>query len=275
MGSEPEGDVVMRYVDADPQDSGAVSTATAGTTLRAEQPPLLPDQVAMVRSDETAQVLSQFQQIMERFLETQQRVMLTYLTGTTSAPVDAAATGEMPPIRSMPPRLYEAPPEPPRAVEPRAASIPEPPVTDWLEEVARQPAKPAAPATGGKPQYPEVMETLLQIVSDRTGYPVDMLGLDMNMEADLGIDSIKRVEITAELQRIVLGEGTALVGDNTHRLTEIKTLRGLAEAMASLAEGSGAPFAHRPVVVVPKLGPRLPGAPTSRPPPMGDGLAAE
>ncbi len=36
---------------------------------------------------------------------------------------------------------------------------------------------------------------LLQVVSERTGYPSDMLGLDLNIEADLGIDSIKRVEI--------------------------------------------------------------------------------
>ena len=33
------------------------------------------------------------------------------------------------------------------------------------------------------------------LVSDRTGYPADMLGLDADLEGDLGIDSIKRVEI--------------------------------------------------------------------------------
>ena len=31
--------------------------------------------------------------------------------------------------------------------------------------------------------------------ADKTGYPVEMLELGMDMEADLGIDSIKRVEI--------------------------------------------------------------------------------
>ncbi|MCB1610595.1 MAG: hypothetical protein KDI60_02280, partial [Xanthomonadales bacterium] len=38
---------------------------------------------------------------------------------------------------------------------------------------------------------------LLAIVADKTGYPVDMLNLDMDLEGDLGIDSIKRVEILA------------------------------------------------------------------------------
>ncbi len=41
---------------------------------------------------------------------------------------------------------------------------------------------------------------LLEQVSRRTGYPRDMLDLDYDMEGDLGIDSIKRVEILGELQ---------------------------------------------------------------------------
>ena len=36
---------------------------------------------------------------------------------------------------------------------------------------------------------------LIAIVSDRTGYPQDMILPDMDLEADLGIDSIKRLEI--------------------------------------------------------------------------------
>jgi acyl carrier protein len=37
-------------------------------------------------------------------------------------------------------------------------------------------------------------------VSEKTGYPTEMLELGMDMEADLGIDSIKRVEILGALQ---------------------------------------------------------------------------
>ena len=43
-------------------------------------------------------------------------------------------------------------------------------------------------------------KTVLDVVSDKTGYPVEMLTLDMGMDADLGIDSIKRVEIMAALR---------------------------------------------------------------------------
>ena len=47
---------------------------------------------------------------------------------------------------------------------------------------------------------PNLTETLLQVVAEKTGYPVDMLELSMTLEGDLGIDSIKRVEILSGLQ---------------------------------------------------------------------------
>jgi NAD(P)-dependent dehydrogenase (short-subunit alcohol dehydrogenase family) len=43
-------------------------------------------------------------------------------------------------------------------------------------------------------------DALLGVVSELTGYPVEMLGLEMDIEADLGIDSIKRVEILSTLE---------------------------------------------------------------------------
>ncbi|QRK78316.1 type I polyketide synthase [Shewanella sp. LZH-2] len=46
----------------------------------------------------------------------------------------------------------------------------------------------------------EIERTMMAVVADKTGYPVDMLELSMDMEADLGIDSIKRVEILGAVQ---------------------------------------------------------------------------
>jgi len=45
-----------------------------------------------------------------------------------------------------------------------------------------------------------VAQTLLEVVSELTGYPADMLGMDMHIESDLGIDSIKRVEILSQIE---------------------------------------------------------------------------
>ncbi|MEJ8641392.1 SDR family NAD(P)-dependent oxidoreductase [Streptomyces sp. MS1.HAVA.3] len=44
-----------------------------------------------------------------------------------------------------------------------------------------------------------VMEVVLDIVHTRTGYPLDMLDPGLDLEADLSIDSIKRVEIIGAL----------------------------------------------------------------------------
>ncbi|MCL1123491.1 type I polyketide synthase [Shewanella surugensis] len=45
-----------------------------------------------------------------------------------------------------------------------------------------------------------VQTCMLEVVSEKTGYPTEMLSLEMDMEADLGIDSIKRVEILGSVQ---------------------------------------------------------------------------
>ncbi|MBV8992379.1 MAG: acyltransferase domain-containing protein, partial [Pseudonocardiales bacterium] len=41
----------------------------------------------------------------------------------------------------------------------------------------------------------KVLATVRSLVSERTGYPVDMLEADLDLEADLSIDSIKRTEL--------------------------------------------------------------------------------
>jgi acyl carrier protein len=45
-----------------------------------------------------------------------------------------------------------------------------------------------------------ITNTLLKIVSEKTGYPVDMLDVNMELEADMGIDSIKQVEIIGAMR---------------------------------------------------------------------------
>lgn len=47
--------------------------------------------------------------------------------------------------------------------------------------------------------HSDITEIILEIVSAKTGYPIDMLDLEMALESDLGIDSIKRVEIFSEI----------------------------------------------------------------------------
>jgi NAD(P)-dependent dehydrogenase (short-subunit alcohol dehydrogenase family)/acyl carrier protein len=80
---------------------------------------------------------------------------------------------------------------------------------------------------GGATDAESVKRLLLKVVEDRTGYPQDMLALDQNLEADLGIDSIKRVEIVGALTKALpraLLDGRE---DATEALNRQKTLQGM------------------------------------------------
>ncbi|NEP97473.1 MAG: hypothetical protein F6K59_00410 [Moorea sp. SIO3F7] len=74
-------------------------------------------------------------------------------------------------------------------------------------------------------------QTLLDVVSEKTGYPAEMLELDMDMEADLGIDSIKRVEILSALQEMY----PDLPQANPEELGELRTLGQIVEYLQSNA----------------------------------------
>jgi acyl transferase domain-containing protein len=75
-----------------------------------------------------------------------------------------------------------------------------------------------------------VSQTLINIVSETTGYPVEMLELSMDIEADLGIDSIKRVEILGALLQL----HPDLPKPNPEELAELRTLEQIAEYMQTL-----------------------------------------
>jgi NAD(P)-dependent dehydrogenase (short-subunit alcohol dehydrogenase family)/acyl carrier protein len=81
-------------------------------------------------------------------------------------------------------------------------------------------------------------QTLLQVVAEKTGYPVDMLSLDMSLDADLGIDSIKRVEILSALQE-QLPQAPVV---NPEQLASLQTLQQIVEYM----QGAGAAAAPTP-----------------------------
>jgi len=75
---------------------------------------------------------------------------------------------------------------------------------------ARPPGAGGSGETTGKSQgggydSTEVSQTLLAVISELTGYPVDMLAMDMHIETDLGIDSIKRVEILSRVEEKLPG----------------------------------------------------------------------
>ena len=79
---------------------------------------------------------------------------------------------------------------------------------------------------------------MLEVVADKTGYPAEMLQLEMDLEGDLGIDSIKRVEILSAVQEQAPGMPDV---DAAHMGT-LKTLGEIVHYMQSLL-GAAAPAA--------------------------------
>ena len=107
--------------------------------------------------------------------------------------------------------------------------------------------------------------TVLEIVCEKTGYPVEMLALGMGMDSDLGIDSIKRVEIMAAL-RARLPEAPEIKPEH------LGSLRTLEQVVAFLASGAPAALASTTAPVVAIASPASHGADASY---ISDTLLAE
>ena len=107
----------------------------------------------------------------------------------------------------------------------------------------------------------QIQSRLLEIVSDRTGYPPDMLDLDLDLEADLGIDSIKRVEILGVVQQDFPELGEAQDELAQEELGRQKTLRGIIDWVSANLQGG------------PSTGPAPAAAPTTEPVPAPAGSA--
>src|SRR5262249_39189492 len=91
-------------------------------------------------------------------------------------------------------------------------------------------------AAESAPDRAAITARLLETVRDRTGYPIETLGLELDIEADLGIDSIKRVEILGKLR----DEFPSLKepSDSTDlmdSLARARTLGAIVDRMAALA----------------------------------------
>ncbi|MBI4061217.1 MAG: SDR family NAD(P)-dependent oxidoreductase, partial [Elusimicrobia bacterium] len=125
----------------------------------------------------------------------------------------------------------------------------------YLSEGAAVPAPAPAPVPAPVPSSnSDILPTLIAVVSEKTGYPADTIGPDMDLEGDLGIDSIKRVEILSAVSE-------RLPNAPKVKPEHLGTLRTLKQICAYLSEGAAvsAP-APAPVAVSVTKSPEAPGA---------------
>ncbi|HKU22732.1 MAG TPA: SDR family NAD(P)-dependent oxidoreductase [Terriglobales bacterium] len=106
----------------------------------------------------------------------------------------------------------------PESTVPEARPAPAPIVFTSAPKVT---APKTEPVPNSKPssEGDGVKERVLAVVAEKTGYPVDMLDLDLDLEADLGVDTVKQAEVFAAVR-----EAYAIPRDEKLRLRDFSTL---------------------------------------------------
>ncbi|HUO15262.1 MAG TPA: SDR family oxidoreductase [Verrucomicrobiae bacterium] len=130
-----------------------------------------------------------------------------------------------------------------------------------------QVAAPASATAKGEPQIGRVKERVLALVAEKTGYPVDMLDLDLDLEADLGVDTVKQAELFATIR-----EAYNIARDENRKLRDYPTLahvirfvyekRPDLSAAATVAKEEIKASPAKPTAVIEKPIPTAPSAQT-------------
>ncbi|MFO0759249.1 MAG: SDR family NAD(P)-dependent oxidoreductase [Byssovorax sp.] len=196
--------------------------------LRPVEGPLVNVSAAPPPPDDRKDAVIEFLRASREIVEAQRQVMLGFLgqapevIEVAGVPQNVPALGTGPSTRrvTLPPASSQSSSWPPPSRAPRSEAE--------LPLRVRGPV-PSIPAPMPSLTPPSLKDTLLGIVGERTGYPVEMLDLDLNLEADLSIDSIKRIEILGTLgQMMGWAPGS---GDGRDKMIEKlatqKTLRGI------------------------------------------------
>jgi|CXWL01.1.fsa_nt_gi acyl transferase domain-containing protein/NAD(P)H-dependent flavin oxidoreductase YrpB (nitropropane dioxygenase family)/NAD(P)-dependent dehydrogenase (short-subunit alcohol dehydrogenase family) len=170
--------------------------------------PALP---ALAAGVPVAEVYRQYEETMRRFLDQQERMLLQVLGLPAGIPPTA---------------LPAVVPTPARG--PDLTSGGAPPAT---QEAAERPAARRAVTGGRDPE--SLVARLAHIVGDRTGYAQEVIGVDLDLEADLGVDSIKRIEILATFAGGFAEPDSRRLQAELDRLTRLRTLRAIATAAAA------------------------------------------
>jgi len=205
---------------------------TRGTT------PMTPPSV---NGDAAAQVMLRFQDLMARFLETQQSVMTRYLQGGDGhLPANGALVHALEASLSSNGEGHEGNGDVHADHASNGEAVNGEAVNgeavngevSHRSDAAKQESTndEAAHTNGAAPVMDRawVSAQLMDLVSKRTGYPKEMLGLDLDLEADLGVDSIKRVEILGTLAESMGGGDNSMAEQiDMEKLTGLKTLRAI------------------------------------------------
>ncbi len=181
-------------------------------------------------------VMLQYQQLMKNFLDTQKSIMLSYLQGNHGTP----SQNIMQDLDESLNEIYNEDQEM-NLHSLQAAELPVAAEPVVAEPVAVEPVKQEENVPSGNGDrsgetfdIDDVRQVLLRVTGDLTGYPEDMLDPDLDMEADLGIDSIKRVEILNAFTKSFDGSVRQKIQALVEELSKLKTLSAVSGRAAEI-----------------------------------------
>ncbi len=182
-----------------------------------------------------AQAFAAYQETMRAFLALQEKALSMALGVplTGGAPATQPAPVSLPAVAAP---AAVAPVAAPVAVAAAPATPAPAPVS-----VAPPPVAPVVAASVPADSVPDTAQLVLGITADKTGYPADMLDIDADLEADLGIDSIKRVEIVGAIQKALPEAIASQMQAELERYTRAKSLNLLVAAIDALRAPMSAP----------------------------------
>lgn len=156
---------------------------------------------------------------------------------------DSSASQQAPSAPRQAPQQPAQPPQPaPERIgmsaqpQPEYTQVPQSAVhgqVDLVPVPAAEQVAQEAHAPGNDREH--VQQTLLDIVAEKTGYPANMLDPGMDVEADLGLDSIKRVEIMGLLRE----RFSSAAETDPEQLGELRTLRDIVDLITTAASSAG------------------------------------
>lgn len=249
-------------------DGGEQQAEAAATSSTAPAAP-----AHSAHSDGISEVMHRYLETMEKFVAVQADVMCAYLTGSPSGPgrlIDASGQAAGIPIVTP----FPAPASPsllpaPIPAEPTHAG-PNPSGVKGAEEPEEmEPASANGPPHAAMLSASDITKLLQRLVSARTGYPIEMIEPELNLEADLGIDSIKRVEILGALHI----EADLVRDGDVEKAAGLKTLAELADFLA--ANQTNVAGGLRTVDTAPPEPPQTIAALTGEPAPQGVALPGQ
>ncbi|MFF0506305.1 acyltransferase domain-containing protein [Streptomyces fimicarius] len=121
------------------------------------------------------------------------------------------------------------------ADRPARDTAPPMPDTTGPDTSAREAAAPEPASSNSAPDRAQLLSELRSLYADYLGYPVEMFEDDVDLEADLGVDSIKQV---AAFQKVRSTYGLANTGEGA-RISAYTTLEDLATFILSLDRTEG------------------------------------